>query len=367
LDVNPRFDRAAQIAAASIRRGGKLVCFMDVGNASEEDEAGSRRKRPGPDTFALLKNAFVHAGVPAEWIAIVTAERVKGAKRQAIADEYNLGKLRVILGSTGTIGEGFDLQVGTTDLIHLDIPWDPGTFHQRVGRGHRQGNDAPKLQNHILLARGSFDGLTYATMRGKRGWQQQLWHSSEDRVRNSAVLGYDEMLAALSDDPDAARLEIERKRADIETARLEQRRSLGLAQFRLYVETLDHQLLAWRKALGRKKGATANDLRLRENFERQLERYREALRGDSSFEHSALLDGRPCHLTTVGVPLGAGSIFALELQGETQTFSVEEVGFQPHDDGKWVRAVTLEGGVLRVLHERDLESAQLIDRSAVQA
>ena len=97
-------------------------------------------------------------------------------------------------------------------------------------------------------------------------------NSSEDATRNSAVLSYDEILAALSDDPDAARLEIERKRADIETAKLEQRRLMSLGQFRLYLETLDHQTLAWQKAMGRKNGATANDHKLKANFEVQLGR-----------------------------------------------------------------------------------------------
>jgi hypothetical protein len=364
LDANPRFERAARIAVNAVRDGGKVVCFMDVGNASDEDETGSRRKRSGPDTFELLKKALVYAGVPGEWIAIVTAERVKGAKRQQIADAYNSGQLRVILGSTGTIGEGFDLQVGTTDLVHLDIPWDPGTFHQRVGRGHRQGNEAATVRNHILLARGSFDGLTYATMRGKRGWQQQLWHSSEDRARNTAVLGYDELLAALSDDPDAARLEIERKRADIETARLAQRRALSMAQFRLYIETLDHQTMAWHKARRRKKGPTANDLRLRDNFGRQLERYREALRDDHGFGDQALLDGRCCLVTAGDVALGAGSRFRLEDDGSTHTFEVEEIEFSVHDGVKCVLARALEGGAQRRFREHALEAAEPISVTA---
>ena len=355
LDVNPRFQAAARIAVEAVNRGGKLVCFMDVGKASEEDASGSRRKRQGPDTFELLKSAMVHAGVPAEWIAIVTAERVKGAQRQRIADVYNLGRLRVILGSTGTIGEGFDLQVGTTDLVHLDVPWDPGTFHQRVGRGHRQGNDASVVRNHLLLARGSFDGLTYATMRGKRGWQEQLWHSSEDRVRNNAVLSYDEMLAALSDDPDAARLEIERKRADIETARQEQRRALSLAQFRLYLETLDHQGLAWQKAGRRKNGATANDVRLRANFDRQLERYREVLRADPAFEYGDLLDGRICLVTEGGAVFGVGMTFEHEQSGTPQRFQVEAVGHTLNGEGKWVRAARLEDGAFRVFQAHQLE------------
>jgi SNF2 family DNA or RNA helicase len=356
LTFNPRFQEAARIAAEEIKHGGKVVCFMDVGNSSEEDASGSRKKRQGPDTFDLLKAAMVHEGIPAEWIAIITADRVKGSRRQAVADEYNASKLRIVIGSTGTIGEGFDLQVGTTDLIHLDIPWDPGTFHQRVGRGHRQGNDALLIRNHILLARGSFDGLTYSMMRGKRGWQEQLWRSSEDSTRNSAVLSYDEILAALSDDPDAVRLEIERKRADIETAKLEQRRLMSLGQFRLYLETLDHQTLAWQKAMGRKNGPTANDNKLKGNFELQLERYRQALREDQAFEHKHLLDGRPCAITSSGLPLGKDSVFSLEVEGKTLEYQVEAVGFRSNEDGKWLKAVPLEDeAAFRVFQERELE------------
>ena len=362
LTFNPRFQEAARIAVEALRRGGKLVCFMDVGNASEEDESGSRRKKTGPDAFDLLRSAMVHAGIPAEWIAIVTADRVKGSRRQSVADGYNAGKLRVIIGSTGTIGEGFDLQVGTTDLVHLDIPWDPGTFHQRVGRGHRQGNDAAVVRNHILLARGSFDGLTYAMMRGKRGWQEQLWRSSENSVRNSAVLSYDEILAALSDDPDAARLEIERQRADIEAQKREQRWLMSLGQFRLYLETLDHQTLAWQRAMGRKHGPTANDHKLRANFDAQLERSRQALRDDPAFEPKHLLDGRPCLITSGGVPLGAGSVFALGHDGVSIEYRVDAVGYRSNDDGKWIKAVPLEPAdvPMRVFQARDLEDAVLV-------
>ncbi len=358
-EFNPRFFEAAQIAVEAIKRGGKIVCFMDVGNASEENAAGTRRKKQGVDAFDALKAAMVHVGIAPEWIALVTAERVKGAKRQQIADEYNAGKLRIVIGSTGTIGEGFDLQVGTTDLIHLDIPWDPGTFHQRIGRGHRQGNEAEVVRNHILLARGSFDGLTYAMMRGKRGWQEQLWHGAEDSSRNSAVLSYDEILAALSDDPDAARLEIERKRADIETQKLEQRRQMSLGQFKLYLETLDHQYLAWQKALGRKNGATANDHKLKRNFEVQLERYRQTLREDASFEYPHLLHGLPCLLTANGLAFGAGMVFSLEQETGLFEFQVLEVDYRRTDDEKFVKArcISLESRQTLVFKAQELEQA----------
>jgi SNF2 family DNA or RNA helicase len=369
FDVNPRFRHAAQIAVDAIRDGGKVVCFLDVGSASDGDSGSTKRKkRDGLNAYDLLKKAMVHAGIPADWIAIVTASRVKGSDRQRIADDYNAGKLRIIIGSTGTIGEGFDLQLGTTDLIHLDMPWDPGTFHQRVGRGHRQGNDVARLHNHILLARGSFDGLTYAMMRGKRGWQDQLWGSHEDRVRNSAVLSYDEVLAALSDDPDAARRDIEAKRLDIEAQKREARRQLSLNKFKLYLETLDHQSIAWRKARGRKNGPTPSDHRLRERMEQQLERYRHDLRSDSSFEHAWLLDGRCCLINAHGAILASGMAFDLESRCTNQTWCIEEVMLHDDESDKRIRARTLEGDQIRVFKAHELEdvtSTRVADREPV--
>jgi hypothetical protein len=102
---------------------------------------------------------------------------------------------------------------------------------------------------------------------------------------------------------------------------------MGLGQFKLYLETLDHQTLAWQKAMGRKNGATANDHKLKGNFELQLERYRHGLHEDRAFEHKHLLDGRPCLINSSGMPLGAGSKFSIEVEGKMLEYRVESVGF----------------------------------------
>jgi hypothetical protein len=168
-------------------------------------------------------------------------------------------------------------------------------------------------------------------------------------------LSYDEILAALSDDPDAARLEFERQRANIEAGKLAERRRMALAQFRVYLETLDHQTLAWQRAMGRKKGPTANDHELKANFEVQLERYRQGLRDDPAFTHHDLLDSWPCLITWGGVPLGAGVTFGLEQSGQTLQYRVEAVGFRSTHDGKWVKAVSLEDQAGCVFQGRELD------------
>jgi hypothetical protein len=74
-----------------------------------------------------------------------------------------------------------------------------------------------------------------------------------------------------------------------------------------------------------------------------------------------LLDGRPCLITSSGVPLGKDSVFALEADGKTFEYRVEAIGFRHNDDGKWLKAMPLEDeAAFRVFQERDLETVKTL-------
>jgi hypothetical protein len=74
------------------------------------------------------------------------------------------------------------------------------------------------------------------------------------------------------------------------------------------------------------------------------------LHDDPAFEHQFLLDGRPCLITSNGVPLGTDSVFTLE---ETQ-WRVEAVNFRSTDDRKWLNVISLEDGETQTFQEKDL-------------
>ncbi len=58
--------------------------------------------------------------------------------RDAAKDRFNSGAVRFLV-STEAAGEGVDLQVRCSRLIHVDLPWNPMRLHQRVGRLNRIG------------------------------------------------------------------------------------------------------------------------------------------------------------------------------------------------------------------------------------
>lgn len=172
-----------------------------------------------------LKAMLMEKGLKESEIGIINAQVAKdSAARQAIGNRFNRGEVKVVIGNTGTMGEGVNLQGkkhehGTTDIHHLDQPWDPGTLHQRNGRGVRQGNRAEQVNVHTYLAKGSFDGFRHSTLQGKERWLDKL-RSGADSISND-MEGQDldevEMLAMLSDNPDQALAMIREKKASAQS------------------------------------------------------------------------------------------------------------------------------------------------------
>ncbi len=187
---SPKIDACADEAAKLIPEGGQVIFADHVG------------------VHEKIVEALVERGVPRSQIAIINGRAAKSsAQRQAISDKFNTGKLKVVVGNTATMGEGMNLQRHTSDVHHLELPWDPASMQQRNGRGLRQGNLNDAVRIHTYLAKGSFDGYRYQTIAAKKDWQDMLWKGG-NRVQNLAREGAfsrDEMLIMLSSDPEAAR------------------------------------------------------------------------------------------------------------------------------------------------------------------
>ena len=182
--------------------------------------------------------ALVDAGFKRDEIGVINAQVAGSAvKRQNIANAFNAGKLKVVVGNC-TMAEGLNMQKTTTDIHHLDVPWEPATLQQRNGRGLRQGNMNESLRIHTYLSKGSFDGYRYQAVAAKKDWQDLLWNGG-DRVENLAREGaftLDEMRIMLAADPEAARAEFEKDK-DAATKRFEAgQRSNAQAEFVRFAE-----------------------------------------------------------------------------------------------------------------------------------
>lgn len=86
-----------------------------------------------------IRKKLIDAGVPAEQIVVMKSGMTVNKKLE-IFSHVNAGDVRVIMGSTFTLGTGVNIQERLHTLIHLDAPNRPMDYTQRNGRILRQGN-----------------------------------------------------------------------------------------------------------------------------------------------------------------------------------------------------------------------------------
>ena len=96
-------------------------------------------KRSGFNLYEDIKKKLIAQGVPANEV-IVMKPGMKIKQKLDIFDKVNRGEVRVVLGSTATLGTGVNIQERLHTLIHLDAPNRPMDYTQRNGRILRQGN-----------------------------------------------------------------------------------------------------------------------------------------------------------------------------------------------------------------------------------
>lgn len=96
-------------------------------------------KRSGYNLYEDIKRKLVEQGVPANEVVVMKAG-MKIKQKLDIFDKVNRGEVRVVLGSTATLGTGVNIQERLHTLIHLDAPNRPMDYTQRNGRILRQGN-----------------------------------------------------------------------------------------------------------------------------------------------------------------------------------------------------------------------------------
>ncbi len=98
-----------------------------------------QNKASGFNLYEDIRKKLIAAGVPEEQV-VVMKSGMTVKKKLDIFDKVNSGEVRVIMGSTFTLGTGVNIQERLHTLIHLDAPNRPMDYTQRNGRLLRQGN-----------------------------------------------------------------------------------------------------------------------------------------------------------------------------------------------------------------------------------
>jgi hypothetical protein len=88
---------------------------------------------------------------------------IHGAAKLRLFTDVNAGRVRILIGSTETMGMGTNVQRRLVALQHLDAPWRPRDIEQREGRILRQGNCNSEIELYRSVTEGSIDAYMWRT------------------------------------------------------------------------------------------------------------------------------------------------------------------------------------------------------------
>ena len=88
------------------------------------------------------------------------------AERLTTQDEWNAGRVELLLAHPQSVGFGLNLQHGGSTIVWLNLPWSVELYEQATGRLARQGQRADVVTSHIIMA-GKADAVVLSVLRAK--------------------------------------------------------------------------------------------------------------------------------------------------------------------------------------------------------
>lgn len=167
-----------------------------------------QNNRSGFNLYEDIRAKLIDAGVPAEQVVIIKpGMTVK--KKLDIFEKVNAGEIRVVMGSTFTLGTGVNIQERLHTAIHVDAPNRPMDYTQRNGRILRQGNLHKDMGIPVRILRfgveDSLDVTAYQRLKTKgaiadsiMNGKKMIQNSMENRVLEEEEDVFGDMTAQLS-------------------------------------------------------------------------------------------------------------------------------------------------------------------------
>ena len=150
-----------------------------------------------------IRDKLIAKGVSADEIAYIHNAKSETQKSELFA-KVRSGEVRILLGSTGKMGTGTNVQDRIIALHDLDVPWRPSDLKQRRGRMVRQGNINDKVHLYRYVTKGTFDAYSYQLLEKKQKFISQIMTSKEPGRKcadvDQAALTYSEIKALCTGD-----------------------------------------------------------------------------------------------------------------------------------------------------------------------
>ena len=150
-------------------RGGLQLVFCDLGTPND------RRW----DAYNELKAKLIVGGMPPDSVRFIHDAKSDTEKGRLFA-AARAGHVAVLIGSTGKMGVGTNVQNRITAMHHIDCPWRPADLEQRDGRGIRQNNQNAEVALYRYVVERSFDAYSWQTVGRKAKFIAQVMRGRLD-------------------------------------------------------------------------------------------------------------------------------------------------------------------------------------------
>lgn len=105
-----------------------------------------------------------------------------------IEDQWNAGKLPVLLGQPASMAHGLNLQEAGNHVIWHSLTWNYEHYDQLIRRVYRQGNKHKKVFVHHIIAKGTIDEVKLFALNRKHRTQQDLFDALNTFFREKKKL-----------------------------------------------------------------------------------------------------------------------------------------------------------------------------------
>ena len=216
--LSPYYEGEEPSVKQFIEESTKLKQTMDLIQQNKKDIPESGQiiySELAVSEFPKMKEYLVQEiGYKPEEVGVITGATSK-PNRLKIQDEFNSGKIMVVIGSEA-IQEGMNLQENTTDIYMLSLPYNFTSLRQVEGRAWRQGNKNENVRINFMLTNDSIDVFMLQKLQAKQARYLEAMKKGAD-VLDVSDISTQELKTAIITSPETrANIEIELLKKRIE-------------------------------------------------------------------------------------------------------------------------------------------------------
>ena len=192
---------------------GTQLIFSNLQNSHDPDKrwlkedlhlANPLYGKPVFNVFDDMRKKLVALGVPSGEIADFT--NMTEPQRFSSMEQVQAGRIRIVFGSTESLGTGVNVQDHVVAVHHIDPQFRPMDFEQRNGRAIRQGNQNKEVELLVYGVKRTMDSTLYQLMLIKQKFIAQVMTADNlsrefEDPSDDSTMSFQAMAAAFSGNP----------------------------------------------------------------------------------------------------------------------------------------------------------------------